>query len=90
MVVYCETISLLHPNSLSLSSVSEDDYMLRVILLLPPSRLSPFSGRVDDCMLWSNLVAAFEWVVSIFRMNAWLYVTDVSTAIERCMIKRIK
>jgi len=41
-------------------------------------------------MLWNSLVAASEWVVSIFGATGRLYVTDVSTVMEGCMIKRIK
>jgi len=54
------------------------DVCCRAILLVPPSELSPSSGRVHGCMLWSNLVAASEWVVSIFGASAWLYVVEQS------------
>jgi len=40
-------------------------------------------------MLWNNLVAAFE-PVSIFGTRGRLYILDVSTAIEECMVRRIK
>ena len=41
-------------------------------------------------MLWNNLVTASEWVISIFRARGRLYVTDVSTAMEGYMVRRIK
>ena len=60
------------------------------ISLLPPSGLSPSSGLEDSCMLWDNLVAVSEWVVSIFEVRGQLYVTDVIIALERYMVRRIK
>jgi len=41
----------------------------REILLLPVSELSPSAGRLDDCMLWNNLVATSKGVVSIFGVS---------------------
>jgi len=41
-------------------------------------------------MLWNNLIAAFEWVISIFEVRGQLYVTDVIIALERYMVRRIK
>jgi len=41
-------------------------------------------------MLCNNLIAIPEWVVSIFEATGRLCVMDMSTAMEGCMVKRIK
>ena len=39
---------------------------------------------------WNDLVAASEWVFSIYEVSEWLHVMEGSIAMEGCIVKRIK